>query len=523
MWFFLLWLGFAVWVFFDAKKRCMKNPALEAVGVLGLGIIFLPLYFAKRNLYKGEVREGGMAWNAVKVFALYWTITMFVASLAGLGAASQTVVEQTSEAAQAGAAVGTMLGMGLMIGLWFVVLAGTLVIGLFLKKSSMVENGPTGGLAEQENPPKKLGVALLVVWVVISSMAVLVASGKDGGKGEKSSGNTPKTSVSTSAASEPLPALEARFIEIVSAAQGESRRAENDMQRGGIKARRDKALCGVMTSAVTDWIGTIEEVSSNSDGKGVLEIAIAEDIKIKTWNNALSDVGSNTLIEPGSPVFDAASAMKRGQRVAFSGVFFRGSQGDCLQEASMSLRGKLEEPEFIFRFLRVSANIPTQQQVTQQNAVQPVVVPHAAPVQRQEVVSTPNDSKQALVAPKDKERIVKKNLIKAAKTAVAAYKEDGMLGLIAKTQECYSDNGNKFYCVYLDFASKHIDLIMVNEAARQGVSLPKTKFFDDELFWPRIAAVFEGANMSREAGDAYLHSLIPAINKLVNEVIFREG
>lgn len=124
MWFFLLWLGFAVWVFFDAKKRCMKNPVLEAV-------------------------------------------------------------------------------------------------------------------AEQENPPKKLGTALLVVWIVISSVAVLVASGKDGGKGEESSGNTPKTSVSTSAAPEPLPALEARFIEIVSAAQGESRRAENDMQRGGIKVRRD--------------------------------------------------------------------------------------------------------------------------------------------------------------------------------------------------------------------------------------------------------------------------------------------
>jgi len=364
MWFFLLWLGFAVWVFFDAKKRCMKNPALEAVGVLGLGIIFLPLYFAKRNLYKGEVREGGMAWNAVKVFALYWTITMFVASLAGLGAASQMVVEETSEAAQAGAAVGTMLGMGLMIGLWFAVLAGILVIGLFLKKSSMVENGPTGGLAEQENPPKKLGVALLVVWVAISSMAVLVASGKDGGKGEKSSGNTPKTSVSTSAASEPLPALEARFIEIVSAAQGESRRAENDMQRGGIKARREKALCEAITSAATDWIGTIEEVTSNSDGKGVLEIAIAEGIKIKTWNNALSDAGNNTLIEPGSPVFEAASAMKRGQRVAFSGVFFKGSQGDCLHESSMSLRGKLEEPEFIFRFSRVSANMPTQQSHT---------------------------------------------------------------------------------------------------------------------------------------------------------------
>lgn len=120
-----------------------------------------------------------------------------------------------------------------------------------------------------------------------------------------------------------------------------------------------------MTSlAANDWIGTVEKVDSNSDGKGVLKIAIAEDISVRTWNNALSDMGSETLIEPGSPVFEAASAMKRGQRVAFSGTFFRGSDGDCLAESSLSLRGKLEEPEFIFRFSAISANLPTQQPPT---------------------------------------------------------------------------------------------------------------------------------------------------------------
>jgi hypothetical protein len=77
-----------------------------------------------------------------------------------------------------------------------------------------------------------------------------------------------------------LPAAETRLIEIVSVAQAESRKADNDMQRGGIKAKRDKALCEAITSlAVSDWIGTVENVDSNSDGKGVLEIAIAEDSK----------------------------------------------------------------------------------------------------------------------------------------------------------------------------------------------------------------------------------------------------
>ena len=97
-----------------------------------------------------------------------------------------------------------------------------------------------------------------------------------------------------------------------------------------------------------------------------------------------------------------------------------------------------------------------------------------------------------------------------------------MSGLIVKTQKCYDNNKNKFYCVDLDFASKHIDLIMIAGAAQQGISFPKTEFFDDELFWPRIITVFQKANMDQKAGDAYLHSLYPVINKLVDDNILRK-
>jgi hypothetical protein len=45
--------------------------------------------------------------------------------------------------------------------------------------------------------------------------------------------------------------------------------------------------------------------------------------------------------------------MKRGQKVIFSGRFFQGTDGDCLGESSLTLRGKVKEPEFIFRFSEV--------------------------------------------------------------------------------------------------------------------------------------------------------------------------
>lgn len=71
------------------------------------------------------------------------------------------------------------------------------------------------------------------------------------------------------------PTEQESFLRIVTAAQSESRAAENDMQRGGINSRRDKQLCETMSALIAKhWIGTVKSVSSNSDGKGVLEIEI---------------------------------------------------------------------------------------------------------------------------------------------------------------------------------------------------------------------------------------------------------
>ncbi|MEO7928116.1 MAG: lysozyme inhibitor LprI family protein [Gallionella sp.] len=190
----LLWIGFAIWVFIDSNSRRMNKGALWAIGTLLAGVFVLPLYFSKRNLFTGEVREGGTWWNAVKMFALYWTITMFVAGLAGMGVASRQVADATSSAEQAGAAIGSMLGLSLLFGLWFAVLAGALVIGLFLKKSSVIENGPTGELARQEILGKKLGTWMLLVWSVVACIGIIATSNKDkpGESPQQTSNNSDK-------------------------------------------------------------------------------------------------------------------------------------------------------------------------------------------------------------------------------------------------------------------------------------------------------------------------------------------
>jgi hypothetical protein len=150
-----------------------------------------------------------------------------------------------------------------------------------------------------------------------------------------------------------LPNDQTAFIQIVQKAQKANFTAENDMQKGGVRANREKELCSTLASlSVTDWVGDVYEVTSNSDGKGVLTVTIAPDVYIKTWNNAVSDVLHNTLIEPNALLFNQASQLKEGQKVKFSGSFFRETEDSvaCLSESSLTLNGKISEPEFIFRF-----------------------------------------------------------------------------------------------------------------------------------------------------------------------------
>ncbi len=146
MWYIALYGLFAIWVLTDGLKR--KAKAIPwAVGTLVLGPIVLPVYVAKRPLRAGEIREGGTGWNVLKNFALFWTVLIAVVTVWGMVTASVETANFQTEAEQAGAAIGTALGFGIIAFLWFVPMVGALVLGLFLKKSSVVEKGPSGPLA----------------------------------------------------------------------------------------------------------------------------------------------------------------------------------------------------------------------------------------------------------------------------------------------------------------------------------------------------------------------------------------
>lgn len=147
-----------------------------------------------------------------------------------------------------------------------------------------------------------------------------------------------------------LPADEARFVAIIAASQAAYRSAANEMAAGGVRADRQAKLCATMKFLKTDgWVGRVATLTSSNDGKGVLEIAIADKVSVGTYKDTFSDGDLHTTIEPKSDLFKAASALKVGDAVVFSGAFFRDA-ADCVKETSLTLDGSMDEPEFLFRF-----------------------------------------------------------------------------------------------------------------------------------------------------------------------------
>ena len=183
-------------------------------------------------------------------------------------------------------------------------------------------------------------------WVWVIALVIL------GGIGSQQDGTSPEEKAKL--AKDPViinrPDQQKNFVIITQEAQQKAKDATNDMQRGGFLNDRGNEICKTLnTNTVKNWTGWVHNVDSNSDGDGVFSIKLARNIFVETWNNALSDIGSNTLIKPGTKLFESAASFKKGDRVKFSGSFIKDDK-HCINEQSLGLQGKIEEPEFTFKF-----------------------------------------------------------------------------------------------------------------------------------------------------------------------------
>lgn len=154
----------------------------------------------------------------------------------------------------------------------------------------------------------------------------------------------------------PVPYEEAQFVQIVRQSSTDYDAGANDMAKGATRPARAQKLCATGNRpTVQNWLGVINELSSNNAGKGVLSIRLDQHLTLATNNNDLSDaMGMTTLISPGTPLFQAVSQMKVGDTVIFSGSF-ASNEKDCFEEQSLTQEGSMQDPSFLFQFTDVRA------------------------------------------------------------------------------------------------------------------------------------------------------------------------
>ena len=144
--YFIFYVGVSAWIYFDSKKRNFKGIPYAIVSLF-FGMFSLPVYLAKRNLKEGEVREGGLAWNILKNFALFYTILVAFIFIAGIISAD---IHPANDEEKAAAGLAVVLGGAFFILIWIVPTVCALVLGALLKKSSIIEKGPTGERIEKD-------------------------------------------------------------------------------------------------------------------------------------------------------------------------------------------------------------------------------------------------------------------------------------------------------------------------------------------------------------------------------------
>lgn len=207
---------------------------------------------------------------------------------------------------------------------------------------------PHCGKSRRRITPFRIGVG----FAAVIGLLWLIGSNND----KTSETRVAEAPISTNVnVAEVIPTDQAEFIKTVSGYINAFRNTKNELQQSMLRDERKKSIFYALKSgkAVSGWTGTISHLETTSRGDAILGIRIADKTIIKTWNNSFSDLSDSTLITKGSTLFNALSSMSVGDSVSFSGSFLP-SDTDGIKETSVTLRGSMTEPEFLFHFKDVS-------------------------------------------------------------------------------------------------------------------------------------------------------------------------
>ncbi|PND29651.1 hypothetical protein C1I89_33590 [Achromobacter pulmonis] len=144
-----------------------------------------------------------------------------------------------------------------------------------------------------------------------------------------------------------MPDSQKGFLALMEKAAREYEAAPNELVKSKIaQQRKVDSRPFTPQGKVQNWTGTIEQLATNGDGKGIVVIRSSSTVTFQTWNNALSDLEHKTLIPQSSSLYDTVASLDVGTPVSFS--------GSLVAEGSATEHGSVTRPEFIVRFDQIS-------------------------------------------------------------------------------------------------------------------------------------------------------------------------
>ena len=216
-------------------------------------------------------------------------------------------------------------------------------------------------------PPSKPGTSKgkkVLAWVG-GAFALMIVFGMVGGGSDKT--DPSETSASTlakvaedgSGGSDDnegvMPADQAAWLSAVGEGQKAAEDA-NELQIVQARKERGRAMCEALGDdlTVSNWVGEVDTIETTVGGDGgVLDLLVAADVKVGTWNNGLSDIGTGSIIDPDSRLWTQIIDLEEGDKLYFSGRF-DGDADDCITESSLMDENGMLTPSFIFKFTGAS-------------------------------------------------------------------------------------------------------------------------------------------------------------------------
>lgn len=132
----------------DARKRKASYFWIWTLGGAVAGLFLLPVWWALRPLWPGEVRRGGTPHLLLKHYALVW----LVAGLLSIVLALALGIYESQQAGTESEAGWVVLSSGLEVigsGCYWIVPSVLAYVAAVFAREDVVERGPTGPLADQ--------------------------------------------------------------------------------------------------------------------------------------------------------------------------------------------------------------------------------------------------------------------------------------------------------------------------------------------------------------------------------------